>query len=66
MQFLYVLVCDAQEWEDMELYDSEEAAIAASKKHPSMRVEVFKKETPDGSYLPMYCFYRNGELIDVS
>jgi hypothetical protein len=58
MRFIYVLVPDAAEWEDLVLFISEEEAIKASLKHPSFRIEIF--EFTKNGYVPSYNFYKNG------
>jgi len=61
---LYVFTVDGAEWEDLIIYLSEEEAIAKSKKHPKVRLDIYKK-TEDG-YHPSYRYYLNGELVDAS
>ena len=61
---LYVFTVDGAEWEDLVIYLSEEEAIAKSKKHPKVRLDIYKK-TEDG-YRPSYRYYLNGELVDAS
>ena len=61
---LYVFTVDGAEWEDLVIYLSEEEAIAKSKKHPNVRLDIYKK-TEDG-YRPTYRYFLNGELVDAS
>jgi hypothetical protein len=61
---LYVFTVDGAEWEDLVIYLSEEEAIAKSKKHPKVRLDIYKK-TEDG-YRPTYRYFLNGELVDAS
>ena len=63
MDYLYVFTVDGAEWEDLVIYLSLEEAIAKSKKHPKVRLDIYKK-TEDG-YRPTYKFYLNGELVDA-
>ena len=49
------------EWEDMEIYLTEEEAIDISTTFPNERVEIFVKV--DNKYIPSYCYYQNGILI---
>lgn len=61
--FVYVLLIGS-EWEDMTVYLSKEDAIAASKKYPDCRVEIFgKKNGADVGYVPTYSYYENGEYF---
>jgi len=60
---LYVFTVDGAEWEDLVIYLSEEEAIAKSKKHPKVRLDIYKK-TEDG-YRPTYRYFLNGELVNA-
>jgi hypothetical protein len=62
MDYLYMLVGDGAEWEDIVLFASEAEAITASLKNKTVRVEIFKRDTA-GAYHPTYNYYLNGELI---
>jgi hypothetical protein len=62
MKFVYLLVNDNNEWEDMMIILTEEEAIHTSKKYPNVRIEIFSKNNDIG-YSPTYCYYKNGELI---
>jgi|LauGreSBDMM110SN_4_FD.fasta_scaffold281978_2 hypothetical protein len=62
MNYLYMLVGDGAEWEDIVLYADEAEAIAASMKHKSIRVEIFKRDD-GGAYRPTYNYYLAGNLI---
>jgi hypothetical protein len=64
MEFVYVFTVDGAEWEDLVIYLSLEEAIAKSKKHPKVRLDIYDKTT-DG-YRPTYRYYLNGELVDGS
>ena len=61
MDYLYVLVCDGLEWEDIVVYLTENEAIAASIKYKKHRVEIFQKT--DNGYMPTYNYYNNGKYI---
>ena len=62
MEYLYMLVGDGFEWEDMLLYITEEDAINASKRYPTRRVEIFKRDG-HGTYMPTYNYWQNGEYV---
>lgn len=48
MNYVYVFtVPSSTEWEDLVIYLSLEEAIAKSKKHTKVRLDIYKK-TPDG------------------
>ena len=64
MDFVYVFTVDGAEWEDLVIYLSLEEAIAKSKKHPTVRLDIYNK-TLDG-YRPTYKYYLNGEMVDGS
>jgi len=64
MEFVYVFTVDGAEWEDLVIYLSKEEAIAKSKKHPNVRLDIYKKSA-DG-YRPSYSYYLNGLLIESS
>jgi hypothetical protein len=63
MEFIYVLVSDGCEWEDMIVFLSEENAVKMSIKYPSCRVEVFGKKDIDSGYTSTYNYYQNGKLF---
>jgi hypothetical protein len=62
MDYLFMLVGDGAEWEDIVLYADEAEAIAASMKHKRIRVEIFKRDDA-GAYRPTYNYYLAGNLI---
>lgn len=66
MDYVYMFTPDGGEWEDICIYISEEDAIIASKKYPSMRIDIFEKSITDTHtrYIPTYAYYLNGEIID--
>lgn len=66
MEFIYVLVSDGCEWEDMIVFLSEENAIKMSIKYPSCRVEVFSKKDTESGYTSTYNYYQNGKYFQTS
>ena len=64
MEFVYVFTVDGAEWEDLVIYLSKEEAIAKSKKHPRVRLDIYKKSS-DG-YRPTYSYYLNGLLVEAT
>lgn len=70
MEYIYVLMDDGDEWEDLTIYVTREEAIEVSIRNPTSRVEIFaKKISSDGQkgpYRPTYNFYQNGILVDTS
>jgi len=62
MEFVYLLVIDGGEWEDMIIIVTEEEAIQASLKYQKSRVEIFSKNDNLG-YVPTYNYYEKGILV---
>lgn len=62
-EFIYMLLPDGAEWEDIVLLLDKEEAINASIKYYKCRVEIFKKKENDIGYVPTYNYYKNGNLI---
>jgi len=62
MDCVYLLVLDGAEWEDLVVYLTLEEALEASKKHPTVRVEVFSRMTDRGGLKPTYTYYLDGVL----
>ena len=60
MNFIYLLISDKSDWEDLVVFISEEDAIEISKKYPNKRVEIFSKNENKSGYTPTYNFYQNG------
>jgi hypothetical protein len=58
MEYLYVLISDKMDWENLILYNSSEDAIQGSIKNPELRVEIFNKTST--GYKPAYNYYKNG------
>ena len=61
---LYVVCADMQEWEDLIIFVSKELAINYSKKHPTVRLELFTIDDTINGYIPTYFYYLDGEYID--
>lgn len=66
MKFVYLLVSDGGEWEDIVIYLTEEDAIESSIRYPNSRVEIFTKHYHFNQYLPTYNYYKNGILYPYS
>jgi len=62
-EFIYVLLQDGGEWEDLVLLLSKEDAIQKSIEYKHKRVELFRN-SPSG-YIPTYSYYKNGQLINL-
>jgi hypothetical protein len=65
MTFVYVLICDQSEWEDLVVFLSREEALEESIRKPNHRVEIFSK-TDNSGYTPTYNYYKNGHYIQSS
>jgi len=63
MDYLYLLVVDGAEWEDIVVYLTKDEALEKSKAWPNTRVEIFSK-SEKGGYRPTYSYFLNGILID--
>lgn len=63
MNYIFVLIDDKFEWEDLVMYTDDKEARDASILNPNLRVEIFSK-TKKGSYKPTYAYYKNGDLIE--
>jgi len=63
MDFVYLLLRESGEWEDMVIILTEEEAIQASLKYNKNRVEIFQKSDNLG-YVPTYDYYKNGKRIE--
>ena len=63
MEFVYLLLSNDYEWEDMTIFLTETDAIKISIKYPKSRVEIFGKGNDNG-YIPTYNYYQNGILIE--
>jgi hypothetical protein len=59
MDFVYMLVSNGAEWEDIIIFLDKEEAIQASIKFYKSRVEIFKKGNV--GYVPTYNYYAVGE-----
>ena len=60
-EYMYVLVCNGGDWEDMKIVHSKEQAIQLSIRYSNAVVEVFCKNKKN-EYIPIYQYYKNGEL----
>ena len=65
MDYIYVLVYDKIEWEDIIILLSVEEAIKESINHSKSRIEIFSKNDKN-KYTPTYNYYKNGEYIQNS
>jgi hypothetical protein len=63
MEFVYVLVSDYAEWEDIVIILSKEEAIQTSIIYTKSRVEIFKKDKI--GYVPTYNYYANGKYYET-
>jgi hypothetical protein len=63
--YIYVLIQDGGDWEDMAIYLTEEDAINASRRYTFGRVEIFGKDE-HGSFTPTNSYYKNGQLVRTS
>jgi len=62
MSFVYVLVVNGAEWEDLVVYLTKAEAIEKSLAWPNTRVEIFAKSSK-GGYRPTYCYYLAGAYV---
>lgn len=57
-RYLYLLLCDGAEWEDVVIYDNKEEAVRVLMSHPShrdrFRIEVFEKKEGTLKFTPTY------------
>ena len=60
-KFVYMLLPDGAEWEDIIIILDKTEAIKASIDYSKLRVEIFKKNS--FGYAPTYDYYKNGQLI---
>ena len=63
MNYIFVLLDDKFEWEDMVIFIDDDEARTESIRKPDHRVEIFSK-TKTG-YKPTGCYYKNGNLIET-
>jgi len=64
IEYLFVLINNEFDWEDIVIFISMEEAIDASIRYPKCRVEIFSKHKYAG-YIPTYKYLLNGEYIDA-
>lgn len=63
MDFVYLLIPNRAEWEDIVVLLTEEDAINESMAFPGRRVEIFKKSLIGVGYVPTHNYYKRGEYI---
>ncbi len=61
MEFVYLLIPNGGEWEDFEIYLTEEDAMEATRRNKNSRAELFKKQ--GAKYVPTYTTIVNGERV---
>ena len=61
-KYLYMLVPNEAEWEDMVLMLNIEDAIIISKRYYKNTVQIFVKKEDSIKYKPMYKYFENGIL----
>jgi hypothetical protein len=66
MKFVYVMINNTSDWEDIVIYLSEEEAVSASTTYPNIRIELFSKNPGFNGYIPTYNYYLNGKLYKSS
>lgn len=69
MEYIYVMVKNTGDWEDLVVFLTKEEAIQTSITFPSVRIELFSKNADyygdcKGGYSPTYKYYRNGKLYE--
>jgi hypothetical protein len=62
MEFIYMLVPEGAEVEDLIVYLSKEEAIEKSKSWSKTPVQIFAK-SEKGGYRPTYTYYLNGTYV---
>lgn len=67
MEYVYMSAPDGGTWNDVSIYVSKYDALVASKRYPTMRIEIFKKSDAGTHvrYIPTYAYYMNGEIYRV-
>jgi hypothetical protein len=58
MSYIFILLDDKYDWEDLKIFIDENEAKEVSIKYPNKRVEIFNKS--ENGYIPTYCYYKNG------
>ncbi len=61
MEFVYVYMPNGGEWEDFEIYLTEEDAMEATRRNKNSRAELFKKEGK--KYVPTYLYLVDGKQV---
>ena len=64
IEYVYLFVVNGAEWEDIVVFLTKEEAIAKSKKHPKVRLEIFKVGK-EGGYRPTYTYYLDGVYVET-
>lgn len=62
MDFVYVMVQNDSEWEDIVIYLTEKEALEASIMNTDTRIEIFSKRPNLNGYVPTYNYYEGGKL----
>lgn len=62
MDFVYVMVQNDSEWEDIVIYLTEKEALESSIMNPDTRIEIFAKRPNLNGYVPTYNYYEGGKL----
>jgi hypothetical protein len=65
MNFVYVMISDSCEWEDIVIYLTEEDAIKSSKMYPNTRIEIFINNFDFNGFTPTYRYYKDGKYYEV-
>ena len=68
MKNIYVLIkndYNCEIGEKIKIYLNLEDAIKASKIHKEAYVEIFEKSIYSEDYVTTYCYYKNGEYVDI-
>jgi hypothetical protein len=63
MEFIYLLLGNQCDWEDIMVFTELNEAIEISIKYPNLRVEIFSKNINKSGYTPTYNYYKNGLYI---
>ena len=63
---IYLVCGNGFEWEDLIVFLIKDDAIDYSKKHPNVRLEIFKMDDTCLGYKPTYVYYQNGEYIEFN
>jgi hypothetical protein len=61
-KYLYVVISQDFEWEDLIIFNDDLSAKEYSSKFPNIRVEIFTITNESKAFVPTYNFYKNGIL----